>query len=230
MESKPWLQHYDEGVPHTLEPYPQRTLLDVMHDTAVQRPDHTALIFKGARLSYAALDRLSDAFAAALVSLGAKKGDRVALLLPNCPQTIVCQFGAWKVGAVVTPINPLYTERELEHTLQAGEAEIAVVLTPFYGKLKAIQAHTRLRCIVATNIKEYLPPLLRLLFTLAKEKKRDIASPCRPAISGCATCCASTPALLIPLWRQIRMTRPSSCSPAAPPAHPKRRLARTRRC
>ena len=171
MDAKPWLTHYDQGVPHSLQPYPDKTLVDIVTETAHQRPDHTALIFKGARLSYRDLDHETDAFAAALVTLGVKKGDRVALVMPNSPQVIIAQLGAWKAGAIAVPLNPIYTERELELALNECGAETVVVLTPFYHKIKTILPHTKLQRVIATNIKEYLPPLLRLLFTLAKEKK-----------------------------------------------------------
>ena len=171
MTGKPWLQHYDPDVPPTLAPYPQRTLIDVLRAAAGERPNHPALIFKGSQLSHEALDRLSSALAGALIALGIKQGERVALILPNTPQTLVCQFGIWKAGAVAAPVNPLYTEDELEHALQVSGAAAAVVLTPFYAKVKAIQPRTNLRFVIATNIKEYLSPVLRLLFTLAKEKK-----------------------------------------------------------
>ena len=75
MESKPWLSRYDKGVPGTLLPYPERTLLDYVTDGARQKPDHAALFFKGARITYAELERLSDAFGAALRGLGVRKGD-----------------------------------------------------------------------------------------------------------------------------------------------------------
>jgi long-chain acyl-CoA synthetase len=171
MEPAYWVKHYDKGVPHTLQPYPERTLLDEVGDAAQERPDHPALLFKGARLSYGELEHLSDAFAAALVELGVGKGDRVALLLPNCPQFVIGQLGAWKAGAVVVPVNPLYTERELQHVLNYSGAETALVLTPFYDKIKAVQSDTGLRRVIATNIKEYLPAHLRLLFSALKEKK-----------------------------------------------------------
>ncbi|MFN8467407.1 MAG: long-chain fatty acid--CoA ligase [Caldilineaceae bacterium] len=171
MTGKPWLQHYDPDVPPTLAPYPQRTLIDVLRAAAGERPDHPALIFKGTPLSYGALERQSNALASALAALGVKQGERVALILPNSPQTLVCQFGVWKAGAIATPINPLYTEDELEHALQVSGATAAVALTSFYPKVKAIQGRTSLRFVIATNIKEYLSPVLRLLFTVAKEKK-----------------------------------------------------------
>jgi long-chain acyl-CoA synthetase len=171
METKVWLKHYDEGVPHTLQPYPEGTVLDVVSDTAGQRPNHPALLFKGARISYAELEQLSDAFAAALVALGVEKGDRVALLLPNCPQFVIGQLGTWKAGAVVVPLNPICTEGELQHMLADCGAETALVLTPFYDKIKAVQPDTSLGHVIATNIKEYLPPHLRILFSTLKEKE-----------------------------------------------------------
>jgi long-chain acyl-CoA synthetase len=166
-----WLTHYDEGVPHTLEPFPECTLLDVVQAAARERPDHPALLFKGASLSYGELERLSDAFAAALVAQGVEKGDRVALLLVNSPQFLIGQLGAWKAGAIIAPMNPLYTERELAQMLNDCGAETAIVLTLFYEKVKAIQPQTSLRRVIATNIKEYFPPHLRILFTTLKEKK-----------------------------------------------------------
>jgi long-chain acyl-CoA synthetase len=171
MEQYPWLKNYDQGVPYSLEPYPEQTLLDFVSDTVRQRPNHTALIFKGRRISYSGLEKLSDAFANGLVALGVKKGDRVALLLPNSPQSIITQLGIWKAGGIAAPINPLYTEPELERLLNECGAETVVVLTRFYKKVKSLQPRTSVRCVIATNIKEYLPPLLNLLFTLFKEKK-----------------------------------------------------------
>ncbi len=171
MAQQPWLAHYDKSVPHSLRPYPEKTLVDVVRETARDRPAHPALLFKGARLSYGDLDRQSDAFAAALASLDVRKGDRVALLLPNSPQAMIAQLGVWKAGAISSPINPLYTEHELEHALTENGAEIVVALTPFYTKVKALQARTRVRHVIGTSIKEYLPPVLRLLFTLLKERK-----------------------------------------------------------
>jgi len=171
MNERPWFKQYDEGVPRTLRPYPERTLVDVVSETARLRPDHPAMLFKGAQVSYAELERQSDVFAAALVALGIERGGRVALLLPNSPQMLIVQFGVWKAGGIVVPLNPLYTGRELTYALNECGAEIAVVLAPFYEKVKEIQPETPLRRLIVVNIKTYLPPLLRFLFTLLKEKK-----------------------------------------------------------
>src|ERR671930_1789767 len=167
----PWLAHYDEHVPATLEPYPRRTLVDYLADAARDRPTDRALLFKGRTITCGELDRLSDACAAALQALGVKTGDRVALLLPNCPQFFIAEFGAWKIGAVVAPLNPIYTEYELEGPLRAHEIETIVTLTRFYPRVKKVQPRTPVRRVIATNIKEYFPPALRLLFTLFREKR-----------------------------------------------------------
>jgi long-chain acyl-CoA synthetase len=171
MDAKPWLKHYDVGVPYSLQPYPQKTLLDIVNETTSQRPDHPALLFKGSVMSYAQLDQLSNAFASALIEMGVKKGDRVALLLPNTPQLVLALLGTWKAGGIAVPMNALYTEHELEFAFEECGAETVLVMTRYYNKVKAVQAHTRIRNVLATNIKEYLPPALRLLFTLLKEKK-----------------------------------------------------------
>ena len=166
-----WTQHYDPGVPSSLAPYPAKTLVEYLRENAAQRPDGPAVIFKGTTLSYAELDRLSDRFAAALAGAGVRRGDRVALMLPNCPQFLIAEIGAWKAGATVLPLNPLYTGSELAEPLRAAGVAIIVALTPFYRRLKDTQRETPLKRIIATSIKEYLPPVLRALFTLFKEKK-----------------------------------------------------------
>ncbi len=171
MEEALWFKNYDEGIPKTLRPYPEKTILDYVADTAREHPDLPALLFKGLQVSYGELERATDVFAMALAELGVKKGDRVALLLPNCPQFIIAELGAWKAGAMILPLNPIYTEGELEHALVDCGAETIVTLTPFYERIKKIQLKTKLKRVIATNIKEFLPPLLRLLFTLFKEKK-----------------------------------------------------------
>lgn len=166
-----WLAHYDADVPPSLAPYPDRTLLDYLAELARDHGSRTAVLFKGAAVPYRRLARESDACAAALAALGVSPGDRVALLLPNCPQFLVAEFGIWKAGGIVVPLNPTYSERELETALDATRASHVVTLTPFYARVKQVQGRTGVRQVIATSIKEYLPPALRLLFTLFKEKK-----------------------------------------------------------
>jgi len=171
MTAPTWLKGYDDGVPATLEPYPERTLLDYLSESSRNWPDRPALLFKGSRISYRQLERESDSLAAALVAIGVKRGDRVALCLPNCPQFMVAEFAAWKAGAIVCPFNPTYSDREMGEALRTTGAETLVVLNRFYEKVKGIQSTTSLKRIVTTNIKEYLPPLLRIAYTFLNEKK-----------------------------------------------------------
>ena len=171
MRAKPWIRHYDKGVPHTLHPYPEETLVDVLRRSAEEQPRHPAMYFKGRALSNLELEQQSDALAAALLSLGLGKEDRVALIMPNSPQLLISEFGVWKAGAIAVPMNPLYTVNELEHALNECGAETVIVLTPFYEKIKAAQSVSRLKRVIVTRIKEYLSPLNSTLFSLFKEKK-----------------------------------------------------------
>ncbi len=99
------------------------------------------------------------------------RGDHVGLLLPNCPQFFIAQFGAWRIGAIVAPLNPIYTEHELEAPIRDHGVETVLTLTRFYARVKRVQARAGVRRVIATNIKEHFPALLRVLFTLFREKK-----------------------------------------------------------
>lgn len=170
LATKPWLKHYEKLVPHTIE-YPDVPLHRFLEDSARKYPNNIATIFLGAKLTYRQLSDSANAFAAALASLGVKKRDRVALLLPNCPQNLIAYYGAMKAGAIVVPTNPLYVESELQHQFADAGAETVVTLTKFYPLVKKVQPRTNVKNVIATNIKDYFPPVTSLLFTLAKEKK-----------------------------------------------------------
>ena len=230
MEEKPWFKSYDPGMPHTLRPYPERTLLEAVRDTVQQRPKHTALIFKGRRMSYAELEQLSNAFGTALVNLGVTKGERVALLIPNSPQAIIAQLGAWKAGAIVCPINSLYTATELEFALKEVGAETVVVLTPFYQKVKALQERCGVKRIITTNIKDHLALPLRLMFTLLKEKKEGHRIQLQPGDHSMSELLKRYASAARRRWRWAPKIRPSCYSAAAQPACPKPPSAPTRRC
>lgn len=171
MASRPWLAHYDAGVPASLAPYPGGTLLDYVAEYVRQRPDAPAILFKGRALSWGELDAASSALACALQRMGLGRDDRLGLLLPNCPQFAIAQLAAWKLGAIVVPLNPIYTPHELVGPLKSTGVRIAIALTKFYRTLKEAQPAAGVDVVIATNIKEYLPRHLALLFTLFKEKK-----------------------------------------------------------
>jgi len=175
---KPWLKHYDEGMPATID-YPHIPLDRLLTDAAAKHPEHPAIIFGAvagsrlmdAKLTYRQLDDAVNRFAAGLQRLGVGKGDRVAIMLPNCPQFIIAAYATWRVGGVVVCCNPLYVPREIEHLVKDSRAETFVVMSQFYERIKNVRASTGLKRVIVTNVKEYFPGLLRFLFTLTKEKK-----------------------------------------------------------
>ena len=121
-ESRPWFKHYDpEVTPHLS--YPHIPLYCLLDETAAKNPTSPCTNFFGRRLTYQQIKELSDRFAASIRSLGIQKGDRVILLLPNSPQFLVAYYGLLKAGAVVVPLNPLSSERELEFYLTDSGAE-----------------------------------------------------------------------------------------------------------
>lgn len=176
---KPWLRRYDQGVPAALE-YPEITLPDFLRQTTKRIPGNVALI-TSARLpvlgrqanltTYAELDQWSDALAAGLVSMGLKKGDRVALIMPNCVAFIISFYAILKAGGVVAATNPTYPPDKMAYQIEDCGAEIVICLSLYYKLMKDIQAKTKVKNVIVSNIKEYLPPLAKFLFTIAREKK-----------------------------------------------------------
>lgn len=170
MSNKPWLAHYDKGVPHTIE-YPNVPLFHFLEEAARKYPDRACTIFKGAVISYREMDKLANSMAAALVEMGVKKGDRVGLFMPNTPQFVIAYFGVLKAGGVVVAVNPTYPVDEILTPVNDAGIEVMFTLSRFYGKICEVRKKSGLKKVIVTNIKETLPPVLRFLFTVAKEKK-----------------------------------------------------------
>jgi long-chain acyl-CoA synthetase len=171
MTDRPWQSHYDEGVPGTVGPYDDSTLVDVVRARAAKRPGAPALRFQGAVTSYGELVAQAEAFAAALEARGVKRGDRVALVLPNVPQFVIAELGAWMIGAVVAPVNPTYPDEELEALLARAGARVAVVLAPFYDRVKSIQERAGVERVIVAHVRDALAFPLSLLFRLLRERK-----------------------------------------------------------
>jgi long-chain acyl-CoA synthetase len=176
MQHHPWLTSYPEGVPTTLEPYPEKSLYSILADAAARFPNRPAISFRppgapmGKTLSYRELERLVDQFSRVLASLGVQKGDRVGLILPNVPQYVIGYYAALRLGAVVVGNNPLYTERELSHQLKDAGIEVAVVLENLYPKLGAIRDEVGLREVIVTRVPDFLPFPISLLAPRAMKK------------------------------------------------------------
>lgn len=176
---RPWIQSYDEGMPTSLD-FPDVPLHQFIKDTTRRIPHQTALTTPAALpllgrisrdVSYAELDRAADALAAALVDLGLKKGDRAAIVMPNSVAFVISFYAILKAGGVVAATNPTYPASKMAHQINDCDAEFVLALTLFYPLVKQIQPQTQVKTVIAANIKEYLPPLAKFLFTLAREKK-----------------------------------------------------------
>jgi len=170
LTGRPWTRHYDPGIPAMLR-YPDVPLQALLDDAAESYPNATATIFFNAKRTYRSISEDAWRFANGLRRVGVKKGDRVALVLPNTPQFVVAFYGALRAGAVLVCCNPRYTAAELQHQLADAGATVVVVLSRLYPLVKAARPGTAVERVIVTNIKEEMPPVLRLLFTVAKEKK-----------------------------------------------------------
>jgi long-chain acyl-CoA synthetase len=170
IHQRPWLKHYESDVPYTLA-YPPQPLFRFLDTAARRYPRQKAIIFYDRPMTYHDLSDAVNRFANALASLGVKKGDRVALLLPNSPQTVIAYYGALRAGAVVVSMNPLFNEEELAHQLVDSGAETIVALSVFYRTIRSIKTQTNLKRIIVTNIKEYLSAPRRILFSVVREAR-----------------------------------------------------------
>ncbi|HEY7281589.1 MAG TPA: long-chain fatty acid--CoA ligase [Actinomycetota bacterium] len=177
-EHRPWLAHYPEGVPRTLAPYPEKNLYSLLSEAAERHPNAPAVVWAvpgGKTLTYAQLKAETERFSAVLTKLGVKKGDRVALILPNCPQYVIAYYATVRIGGVIVGNNPLYTARELAHQLNDCGAEVVVVLDSLWPNLKNIEQDYRPRETVATSVTDYMKFPVNVLapMKLKKEAKHE---------------------------------------------------------
>jgi len=169
MMSKVWLKWWPQGVPFSIN-YPIIPLYDFLRNSARKYPNRTALIFYGNKISYISLGEAASKFANALKHLGVKKGDRVALMLPNIPQFIISYYGALMAGGTIVALNPLSEEAEIGRELADSDAETVIVLDRFLQKAEAARSLAQVKNIVATKGEAYLPRWLKRLSTFRREK------------------------------------------------------------
>jgi len=168
MSEKPWFKFYPEWVPRSIE-YPEVPLDELLRRSAEKHPDAVAIIFEGYKMTYRELDEAVSRLARALQELGMGKGDRVAIFLPNCPQFVIGYYAILRAGGVVTAVNPLYTERELEYQLNNSEAVGIITLDLLYERVAKVRERTSLKFIIVTGLKDYLPKLKAILGSLLKK-------------------------------------------------------------
>lgn len=178
----PWTRFYEPGVPAALK-YPETTLGGILSDTASRFPDHPAFLFFGRKITFKEFDRYANRFARALAGLGVKKGDRVALMLPNIPQMPIAYYGTLRIGAIAVPTNPLYLEHELEVQLKDSGAETIVAVDMFYPRIEHIMPRVNLKNIIICGIKDFLPFPLNILYPIkARIEKHWVSVDKRPPI------------------------------------------------
>jgi len=172
---RPWFDHYEENVPRTFS-YPDQPVYGLLEDTVRDFPDQTAVLFLGTRMTYRQLGESVHRFATAMNALGIKKDDRVACILPNCPQFVIAYYGVIRAGAVFVQMNPLNSEREIQFQLADSGAETVIVpdVLDLPNKIRNIKSETSVQRVINTSIKEYLPFPKNLLYPLvAKPPKFD---------------------------------------------------------
>jgi len=179
--ARSWHRFYAAGVPHKVS-IPNIPVTGLLDEAARRHGRRTALVFFGRRTSYRALRTAVDRFAGGLTALGVGRGDRVALVLPNCPQYVVAFYAVLRLGAVVVPTNPLYTEAELAHQLTDSGAVLAVVHDGAFAAVDAVRDGTALRAVVTTSLADALPPLTRLLLRLPLGRSRALRARLAPGL------------------------------------------------
>lgn len=169
VPDKPWLSYYGD-VPHAID-YPEVTMYEALIQTATRCPEAVAYDFFGTLASYAQFVEEIDRCADALASLGLKKGDRMTIAMPTCPQAIICFYAVNKLGAVASMIHPLSTATEIEFYLNLSQSRFALTLDAFYAKFKEVRDKTGLKKLILARIPDYLGWLKRLGFNLTKGRK-----------------------------------------------------------
>ena len=177
LRARPWLPHYDEGVPFTIA-IPQVPLHHILQSSARRFPLKTALKFEGTSLHYRRLNQETNRFANAMLALGLEPGERVMLILPNIPQLVIAYFGTLKAGGVAVFTLPTHSPDELVRQVRDSGARILVTLTEFDDLIYAIksklepQGDSPLKHILFAHIGDYLPFFKRLALHLSRARRK----------------------------------------------------------
>ncbi len=177
MSNKPWQAIYPEQIPAVLS-YEDKPLYSFLKESAEEFPDKVSIHFQGKELTFREVHESALKFAAYLKSIGLQKGERVAVMLPNCPQGVISFFGILMAGGVVVQTNPTYTERELEYQMKDSGAKIILAMDILFPRVSAVASRTDIEHIIVTAIKEYLP----------FPKKSNLSFYTKKAIRHCHQC------------------------------------------
>ncbi|RLQ91929.1 AMP-binding protein [Planomicrobium sp. Y74] len=173
MTEKPWLAHYPPEIPKTLD-YESKPVQDYLTHTYETSPDKTAIHFMGKDVTYKELYDSAMKFASYLQGLGIKKGDRVAIMLPNSPQAVIGFYGILYAGGVVVMTNPLYTEREIAYQMKNSGAKAILAMDILYPRISKVFKDTDLENVIITGVKEYLPFPKNMIYPFIQKKQYGI--------------------------------------------------------
>ena len=174
-DHRPWFKSYPDGVAHTLEPYPEMSAFGMLENAARMHPDATAIGWFGAKITYRRFLGEVERCSAALAGLGIAKGDRVSLVMPNCPQYMVAYYATIRLGAIVVGNNPLYTKREMEHQLRDSGSEAVIVLDLLYSDFADVFKQVGIEHVVVARLNDYMTFPKKQLAPLLKFKKNQRA-------------------------------------------------------
>ena len=206
LRARPWTASYDPGVPADLD-LPETSLVHMLERSVARHGASTALEFFGATTSYAALGRQVDRAAEGLRRLGVGRGDRVAIVLPNCPQHVVAFYAVLRLGAVVVEHNPLYTAPELRHQFEDHGARVAIVWDRAAERVRSLPADLRVDAVVSVDITAAMPRAKRLALRLplpgARASRAQLTGPAPGTIP----------------WRELLASAPIAAEHPRPAAH-----------
>ena len=171
-----WLQEYPAGVPAEIDPEEYSSVADLFEQSCRRHASRIAYHWMGVELSYTDMDRLTGDFASYLLNvLGLRKGDRVAVMMPNCLQYPIAMFGILRAGMVVVNVNPMYTPRELEHQLRDSDAKAIVIMENFCHTLQKVVAKLQLTAVITTELADMAPfPKNKLINLVVRRVKKAV--------------------------------------------------------
>ncbi len=170
-----WFKSYDPRVPRNAK-YPDECLPRLLENCAKNLPQNPATEFYGAKLTYQVLWKQIQSLAGAFYRMGMRPGTKVAIMLPNCPQTVIAFYATLWLGGVVVMTNPLYVEREMEYQWKNSEAEFLIVLDHLFPRVEKVIPGTAIRKVIVTGIREYLPVHLKYLYPIRAKLKKLFTS------------------------------------------------------
>src|SRR4051812_31190682 len=173
---RPWLASYPSDVPRSIAPLPAESVFGLLESAAGRFPDRPAIAWFGKHLSYRQLLREVELCSAMLAGLGVRKGDRVALIMPNSPPFTIAFYACMRIGAVAVGNNPVYTAREMEHQLRDAEVNVVLVADLMYADFADVFKAVGIEHVVITRLNDYMPGIKKLLAPALKFKKQQLTA------------------------------------------------------